>query len=69
MKELCIKFNKKHSKVIKELAEELEITNIRVIASAMALFEAVVKEHKKGNNVGIIKDDEIVQEIVGIFAD
>lgn len=67
MRYLQIQFNKEQGKALENLAEKLDTTEIKTVALALALLEIAIKERKEGNDIGVIKEDVVIKEIVGIF--
>ena len=63
---LNIQFSDKQKKSLDEMAQELDTTKAGVLKTALSLLEVVMRERKEGNRVGIVKDNTVVKEIVGI---
>jgi predicted transcriptional regulator len=63
---LNIQFSDRQNKALDELAEELGTTKAGVLKSALALLEVALRERKEGNRIGVVKDNTVVKEIVGI---
>lgn len=66
MSRLNIQFSDRQNKALDELAEELGTTKAGVLKSALALLEVALRERKEGNRIGVVKDNTVVKEIVGI---
>lgn len=63
---LNVQFNERQKKALDEMAEELGTTKAGVLKTALSLLEVAIRERKEGNRLGVIKDSQIVKEIVGI---
>ena len=63
---LNIQFSDKQKKSLDEMAEELDTTKAGVLKTALSLLEVAMRERKEGNRVGIVRDNTVVKEIVGI---
>lgn len=63
---LNIQFNDRQKKALEELAGELGTTKAGVLKTALALLEVAIREKREGNRLGVLKDNAIVKEIVGI---
>lgn len=63
---LNIQFSDKQKKSLDEMAKELDTTKAGVLKTALSLLEVAMRERKEGNRVGIVKDNVVVKEIVGI---
>jgi hypothetical protein len=63
---LNIQFNDRQKKSLDELACELGTTKAGVLKAALSLLEVAVREKKEGNRIGVVKDNTVVKEIIGI---
>ena len=63
---LNVEFNERQKKALDEMAEELGTTKAGVLKRALSLLEVALREAKQGNRLGVVKDDEVVKEIVGL---
>jgi hypothetical protein len=63
---LNVQFNERQKKALDEMAEELGTTKAAVLKTALSLLEVAIRERKEGNQIGVIKDSQVVKEIVGI---
>ena len=63
---LNIQFNDRQQKSLDELADELGTTKAGVLKTALSLLEVAVREKKDGNRIGIVKDNTVLKEIIGI---
>ncbi|MCH8045616.1 MAG: hypothetical protein IID44_18040 [Planctomycetes bacterium] len=63
---LNIQFSDKQKKSLDEMAQELDTTKAGVLKTALSLLEVAMRERKEGNRIGIVKDNTVVKEIVGI---
>ena len=63
---LNIQFSDKQRKSLDEMAQELDTTKAGVLKTALSLLEVAMRERKEGNRIGIVKDNTVVKEIVGI---
>lgn len=63
---LNFQFSDKQRKTLDEMAQELDTTKAGVLKTALSLLEVAIRERKEGNRVGIIRDNTVVKEIVGI---
>lgn len=48
------------------MAQELDTTKAGVLKTALSLLEVAMRERKEGNRIGIVRDNTVVKEIVGI---
>jgi len=63
---LNIQFNDRQKKALDEMADDLGTTKAGVLKTALSLLEVALREKKLGNQIGVVKDDKVVKEIVGI---
>lgn len=63
---LNIQFNDRQKKSLDELADELGTTKAGVLKAALSLLEVAVREKRDGNRIGIVRDNAVVKEIIGI---
>ena len=63
---LNVQFNDRQQKALDEMAEELGTTKAGVLKTALSLLEVAIRERKGGNRIGVIRDNHVVKEIVGI---
>jgi hypothetical protein len=63
---LNVQFNEKQAKSLSEMAEELGTTKAGVLKTALSLLELALREKRQGRSLGVIKDDKVVKEIVGL---
>jgi hypothetical protein len=63
---LNVQFNERQKRALDEMAEELGTTKAGVLKTALSLLEVAIRERKDGNQIGVIKDNQVVKEIVGI---
>lgn len=63
---LNVQFNERQKKALDEMALELETTKAGVLKMALSLLEVAIRERKDGNRIGVIKDGQIVKEIIGV---
>jgi hypothetical protein len=63
---LNIQFNEKQGQALEEMAEELGTTKANVLKTALSLLQLAIREKKSGNGLGVIKEDKVVKEIVGL---
>ncbi len=64
---LNVQFSEKQRRALDELAEELDTTKVGVLKTALSLLRVALLEKKNGNNIGVVRDDKVVKEIVGIL--
>ena len=64
---LNVQFSEKQRRALDELAEELDTTKAGVLKTALSLLHVALLEKKNGNNIGVVRDDKVVKEIVGIL--
>lgn len=62
-----VQFTAKQKQALDELAEELDTTKVGVLKTALSLLSVALRERKNGNQIGIVKDDKVVKEIVGLL--
>lgn len=63
---LNVQFNERQRKTLEEMAEDLGTTKAGVLKTALSLLEVAIRERKSGNRIGIVKDNQVVKEIVGL---
>ncbi len=63
---LNVQFNEKQAKALSEMAEELGTTKAGVLKTALSLLELALREKRQGRSLGVIQDDKVVKEIVGL---
>lgn len=52
-------------KALKEMADST--SNVALIRNALRVYEWVVEQEQKGNQIGIIKDGKVMQEVKFFF--
>lgn len=65
-KRLNVQFNDMQQEALTEMAHELGTTKAGVLKTALSLLEVALREKKQGNRIGVVKDEKVVKEIVGI---
>lgn len=63
---LNVQFNDRQRKLLDEMADDLGTTKAGVLKTALSLLEVAVREKKVGNQIGVVRDNKVVKEIVGI---
>lgn len=63
---LNVQFNEKQKKVLEELASDLGTTKTGVLKTGLSLLQIALRERKLGNQLGVVRDDKVVKEIIGI---
>ena len=63
---LNIQFNEKQKKALEKLANDLGTTKAGVIKTGLSLLEVALREKKLGNQLGVVRDNKVVKEIIGI---
>jgi hypothetical protein len=63
---LNVQFTARQRQTLDEMANELGTTKAGVLKTALSLLEVAIRERKSGNRLGVVKDNTIVKEIVGI---
>lgn len=63
---LNVQFTEKQRKSLDDMADELGTTKAGVLKTALSLLEVAIREKKDGNRIGVVKDNTVVKEIVGI---
>jgi len=63
---LNIQFNARQNQVLEEISDDLSMTKAGVLKAALALYEIVLREKRQGNALGIIRNDKVIKEIIGI---
>lgn len=63
---LNVQFNEKQAKALSDMAEELGTTKAGVLKTALSLLELALREKRQGRSLGVIQDDKVVKEIVGL---
>ena len=61
-----VQFSANQRQSLDELAKELATSKTGVLKTALALLEVALRERKAGNRLGIVRDDVVVKEIIGI---
>lgn len=64
---LVVQFNSRQQKAFDVMVDDLHTTKAGVLKLALSLLAVAVRERKEGNRIGVIKDEKIVKEIVGIL--
>lgn len=67
MTRMNIQFNDRQRQSIREMAAYLGRSQAGVLQVALALLKIVVREQKLGNTIAVVKDGQVLREIVGIF--
>ncbi|MFZ2146053.1 MAG: hypothetical protein WAV28_02440 [Sedimentisphaerales bacterium] len=63
---LNIQFNDKQKKALDKLATDMGTTKAGVIKTGLSLLEVALREKKLGNQLGVVRDNKVVKEIIGI---
>jgi hypothetical protein len=63
---LNIHFTDKQKELLDELAVDLGTTKAGVLKKGMSLLQVAVREKRSGNQLGVVRDDKVVKEIIGI---
>jgi hypothetical protein len=63
---LNVQFTDRQRKMLDEMAEDLGTTKAGVLKTALSLLQVAVREKKDGNQLGVVRDNKVVKEIVGI---
>ena len=63
---LNVQFNDRQRKALDELAQDLNTTKAGVLKTALSLLEVAIREKREGNRISVVRDNNVVKEIVGI---
>ena len=63
---LNVQFSEMQKKSLEQMAEELSTTKAGVLKAALSLMEVTLRERRGGNRIGVIRDNKVVKEIIGI---
>jgi hypothetical protein len=63
---LNVQFTDRQRRLLDDMAEDLGTTKAGVLKTALSLLEVAVREKKEGNRLGVVRDNKVVKEIVGI---
>ncbi len=63
---LNVQFTERQRRLLDDMAEDLGTTKAGVLKTALSLLEVAVREKKEGNRIGVVRDNKVVKEIVGI---
>jgi len=66
MYRLNIQFNERQRTALEGLAQELGTTKAGVLRKALSLLEVTLRERRVGNQIGIVRENRIIREVVGI---
>ena len=64
---MLVQFNNRQRKALDEMADKLHTTKGGVFKTALSLLEVAIRELKAGNQIGVVKDEKVLKEIVGIM--
>ena len=65
MRTTTIQFSNRMTEIANDLINDTDARTLsEVVRNAMALYHLARKEQKEGNGIAIVKDGEIVKEIV-----
>ncbi len=60
-----VQFTKKQNRALDEFAEELNTTKAGVFKMALSLLTVILREKKNGHQIGIVKKNKVIKEIIG----
>lgn len=63
---LNVQFSERQQHALDEMANEMGTTKAGVLRTALSLLEVALREKKHGNRIGVVKDEKVLKEIVGI---
>lgn len=52
--------------ILDEMAEKTCSSKSDILRKSIALMEVAVQEKEKGNHIGIVKDQKVIKEIIGL---
>lgn len=63
---LNIHFTDKQKELLDELAVDLGTTKAGVLKKGLSLLQVALREARSGNQLGVVRNDRVVKEIIGI---
>lgn len=63
---LNVQFSAHQQRLLEDMARELHTTPAGVLQKALSLLQATIRERQQHNSIAVVKDGEVVKEIVGI---
>lgn len=67
MTRLNVQFTDKQKKSLDEMAEELGTTKAGVLKTALSLLKVALRERENQHQLAVVKNGQVVKEIVGIL--
>jgi predicted transcriptional regulator len=64
---LNVQFTERQNQSLEEMAEELGTTKAGVLKAALSLLKVALREREQKNQIAVVKDGQVVKEIVGIL--
>lgn len=64
---LNVQFTERQNQSLEEMAEELGTTKAGVLKTALSLLKVALREREQKNQIAVVKDGQVVKEIVGIL--
>jgi len=63
---LNVQFTETQNRALCEMADELGTSKSGVLKTALSLLRVALRERRSGNRIGIVRENTVVKEIVGI---
>jgi predicted transcriptional regulator len=67
MTRLNVQFTDKQNKSLEQMAEELGTSKAGVLKAALSLLKVALREREQQNQIAVVKNGQVVKEIVGIL--
>jgi hypothetical protein len=67
MTRLNVQFTDKQNKSLEQMAEELGTSKAGVLKAALSLLKVALREREQQNQLAVVKNGQVVKEIVGIL--
>lgn len=67
MTRMSVWFTNRQRESIRKMGAQLGCKQAGVFQAAFALLQIAIREKRLGNNIAIVKDGQVLREIVGIF--
>ena len=66
---LNVQFTDRQKASLEEMADELGTTKAGVLKTALSLLKVALRERERHNHIAVVKNGQVVKEIVGILDD
>lgn len=68
MSAMNVEFSEATDALLKRLADQLGTSKAGVLRFGIALMNIATQEQAKGNRLGVVHEDRVVREIVGVWS-